>query len=85
MFAYLEPRSRRAARGLLRRLFRATDVLAEMPHLGTVADLGMEREYRQHVVEHYKIFYYIEREQLVIVRLWDTRQDPSKFFIPYSP
>ena len=83
IYAYLETRSRRAARGLLRRLFKAVDVLAEMPRLGTVADLETEREYRQHVVEHYKIFYYVEKEQLVIVRLWDTRQDPTKFFIPH--
>ncbi len=85
IYGYLEPRSLRAARGLLRRLFKAIDVLAEMPRMGTVADLGMEREYRQHVVEQYKIFYYLEQEQIVIVRLWDTRQDPTRFFIPHSP
>jgi plasmid stabilization system protein ParE len=85
IYAYLEPRSLRAARGLLRRLFKAIDVLAEMPRMGALADLGMERKYRQHVVEHYKIFYYVERDRLVIVRLWDTRQDPTRFFIPNSP
>ncbi len=72
-------------RGLLRHLFKAIDLLAEMPRMGAVADLGMEREYRQHIVEHYKIFYYVEQERLVIVRLWDTRQDPTKFFIPRTP
>ena len=81
IYAYLEPLSLRAARGFLRRLFKAIDVLAEMPRMGTVAELGMEREYRQLVVEHYKIFYYVEEEQLVIVRVWDTRQDPTKFFV----
>ncbi len=85
IYSYLEPRSLRAARGLLRRLFKGIDTLAEMPRMGTVADLGMEREYRQHVVEHYKIFYYVEEERLVIVRLWDTRQNPTEFFIPDSP
>ena len=83
--AYLEPLSLRATRGLLRRLFEAIDRLAEMPRMGTVAEFGMEKEYRQHVVEHYKIFYYIEQNQLVIVRLWDTRQDPTKFFVPDPP
>ena len=84
IYGYLEPRSLRAARGLLRRLFRAIDILAEMPRVGTVADFGMERKYRQHVVDHYKIFYFLRQEQVVIVRIWDTRQDPSRFFIPRS-
>ncbi|MEM7352130.1 MAG: type II toxin-antitoxin system RelE/ParE family toxin [Acidobacteriota bacterium] len=85
IYAYLEPRSLRAAREVLRHLFKAIDRLAEMPRLGTLTDLGAEREYRQFVVEHYKIFYYIGQEQLIIVRLWDTRQDPTKFFVPPSP
>ena len=85
IYSYLEPRCLRAVRGLLRRLFKAIDVLAEMPRMGPVADLGMEKEYRQHVVAHYKIFYYVEDVRLVIVRLWDTRQDPTKFFIPNTP
>ena len=63
IYSYLEPRSLRAVRGLLRRLFKAIDLLAEMPRMGTVADLGLEREVRQHVVEHYKIFYYVEEER----------------------
>ncbi len=31
------------------------------------------------------IFYYLEEERLVIARLWDTRQDPTKFFVPDTP
>ena len=85
IYSYLEPRSLRAVRGLLRRLFRAIDMLAEMPRMGAVADLGTEREYRQHVVEDYKIYYYVEEKRLVIVRLWDTRQNPTTFFISDPP
>ena len=84
IYAYLEPRSLRGIRGLLRRLFKAIDGLSEMPRMGSLAGLGTEREYRQHVVEHYKIFYYIDEQRLVIVRLWDTRQDPTKFFIGHT-
>ena len=85
IYSYLEPRSLRAVRNLLRRLFKAIDLLAEMPRMGAAAELDTEREYRQYVVEHYKIFYYVEQERLLIVRLWDTRQDPSSFFIPGTP
>lgn len=82
IYAYLEPRSRSAARGLLRRLFTAIDALVEMPRMGAVTDLDLEREYRHLVVEQYKIYYYVEESRLVIVRLWDTRQDPTTFFVP---
>jgi len=85
IYSYLEPRSLRAVRGLIRRLFRAIEVLAEMPQIGAVVDLGTEREYRQHVVERYKIYYYAEEERLVIVRLWDTRQNPTTFFVSDPP
>ncbi len=63
IYTFLEPRSLRAVRGLIRRTFRAIEVLAEMLRVGLVADLGTEREYRQHVVEHYKIYYYVGDER----------------------
>ena len=83
IYGYLEARSYRAARGFLRRLFKAIDMLTEMPKMGVEAGFEMEREYRYLVVEHHKIYYYVEDEQLVIGRLWDTRQDPTKFFVPW--
>jgi plasmid stabilization system protein ParE len=60
------------------------DALAEMPMMGKVAELPTEREYRELVIEHYKIYYFPEGSQLVIGRLWDTRRDPTQFFIPRS-
>lgn len=82
VYAYLESQSYRAARRFIRRLFEAIDTLAEMPRMGKVSDVETEREYRELVVEHHKVFYYLEETRLVIVRLWDTRQDPTKFFLP---
>ena len=82
IYGYYEARSLRAARRLLRHLFEAIDLLVEMPRMGRLSPYQTEREYRELVVEQYKIFYYSEGDQLVIARLWDTRQDPTKFFLP---
>ena len=82
IYGYHETRSLRAARRLLRHLFKAIDLLAEMPRMGMLSPYQTDREYRELVFEHYKIFYYLEEDRLVIARLWDTRQDPTKFFLP---
>jgi plasmid stabilization system protein ParE len=82
VYAYLESQSYRAARRFIRRLFEALDTLAEMPRMGKVSPIETEKEYRELVVEHHKIFYYIDENRLIIGRLWDTRQDPTKFFLP---
>lgn len=84
VYGYLEERSLRGARNVLRQIFKSVDALVEMPRMGRVADLRLDREYRELVVGHFKLFYFIEGRQIVIVRLWDTRQDPAKFFIPRS-
>jgi plasmid stabilization system protein ParE len=82
VYAYLEPRSLEAARRFLRRLFDAVDTLAEIPRMGSPADLGLEHEYRYLVLDHYKIFYYVGDAKVVVSRVWDTRQDPTQFFVP---
>lgn len=81
---YLKTLSRSAARFFAERLFSAVERMAEMPHLGKLADLGAEtrREYRVLVVDHVQVYYFLEGDAVVIVRIWDTRQDPSRFFLP---
>ena len=84
VYAYLESQSYRAARHFLRRLFAALDALTEMPRMGKVSDIETDRQYRELVIEHHKVFYYLEDDRIFIVPLWDTRQDPTKFFLPES-
>ena len=55
--------------------------LARHPEMGKVS-VEMEREYRELIVDKYRIFYRIEGEQVWIVRVWDSRRDPDEFFIP---
>jgi plasmid stabilization system protein ParE len=83
-FDYLQGRSRRAARAFLRRIFAAVDDLERMPHLGKVCELELSREYRALVVGYHKVFYAIdsERDRIIIARVWDTRQDPTRLSLP---
>ncbi len=84
IYDYFQSQSPRAARWFIRRIFQGIDALAEMPRMGKVAELGTEQEYRELIIEHYKIYYLLRESQLVVVRIWDTRQNPTKFFIPRS-
>ena len=87
LFNYLEQRSMPAARAFLRAIFAAAHDLESMPRMGKVCELQLEREFRELVVGTCKLFYTIDRERdrLVIARVWDTRQDPTKFFLPHVP
>ncbi len=84
IYAFFEAHSTHAARHVLRRIFQAIDSLSELPRMGKVAEFELDKEYRELVVDQFKIYYFLEGTQLVISRLWDTRQDPRKFFIPRS-
>lgn len=35
-------------------------------------------KYRRIIVRHYKVLYRIEREKIIIARIFDTRQNPEK-------
>jgi toxin ParE1/3/4 len=82
IYEFYRSHGQQAARSFLRQLFKAVDNLAEMPRMGAVSEHRTTREYRELVVGHCKLFYYLDEPRLVIVRLWDTRQDPATFFLP---
>ncbi len=75
-----------ARQRFLQRIFSAVEALSRMPRMGKpVAEGGANPKYRALIVDHLKLFYFIESDRIVIVRAWDTRQDPSRFFIPNKP
>jgi plasmid stabilization system protein ParE len=53
----------------------------DFPQMGRVSDLHLEHEYRELVVGTVKVFYRLEGHQVLIVRVWDVRRDPSTFSI----
>lgn len=78
---YLGAVSPAAKQRFLRRVFSAVEALSEMPYMGKPTEYEGQK-YRALIVEHLKLYYFNESVQIVIVRAWDTRQDPSRFFIP---
>lgn len=59
----------------LNQLFEsAVDLIAEHPFIGRATD---SPNIRAKVVRDYLIFYEIETHRIVILMIWDTRQDPK--------
>jgi len=56
----------------------AANLLAMFPEVGTKTDIG---GVRVKVVRSYKIFYSVLADGVVILRVWDTRQNPEELKI----
>lgn len=60
----------------LNRIFKETEkLLALYPYAGTVTD---NEDVRACPVKDYIFFYKVTDTEIVIISLWDTRQDPEK-------
>jgi plasmid stabilization system protein ParE len=82
IYGFYEDKSLRAARKIVRRLFEGVDLLLEMPRAGALSRCRTEQDYRELVIDHFKIFYSLDGPRIVIARVWDTRQDPSSLTLP---
>jgi toxin YoeB len=60
---------------LIRKLDRAVETLIEFPLAGS--ELGLEG-IRYLVVDAYQILYRVDSEAIIIITVWDTRQNPEK-------
>lgn len=56
----------------------ATKLLSFYPNIGKETDVEGVRE---KIVKSYKIFYRHTHKSILILRIWDTRQDPKKLII----
>ncbi|MBI3235849.1 MAG: type II toxin-antitoxin system RelE/ParE family toxin, partial [Bacteroidetes bacterium] len=57
----------------------AAKLISEFPEVGTETDYP---ELRVKVVKSYKIFYINNVDKIQIVRVWDSRQNPSDLQLP---
>lgn len=64
------------SRKLNREIHLLLGLLAKQPFLGLKTDIENVRVF---IRGNYKIFYLIEDEQLVVLLIWDTRQNPETF------
>lgn len=55
---------------------QAVTLLSNFPEIGISTDF---KNIKVKVVSHFKIFYLPNPSSIVILRIWDTRQNPEKF------
>ena len=76
-YDYLRPLNPAAARKLVERVVKAVGALSRQPRLGRASEVEADRGYRELVVRPFRIFYRLESDRVVIVRVWDNRRDPD--------
>ena len=77
-YAYIDDRNPEAAQRFFRGLFSAVKELAEFPEMGPlVFDLDPPGFYRQLVRGHHRVFYRIDADLVIVMRVWDARRDPN--------
>ena len=57
----------------------AAKLISEFPEIGTETDYP---DLRVKVVKSYKLFYINEVDKIQIIRVWDSRQNPSDLELP---
>jgi toxin ParE1/3/4 len=79
---YLHLRDAKAARAFARGIRAAVDRTGRHPDSGPVADdLEPAGEYRHVVVPPYRVIYMLDDDLVVILRVWDSRRDPSALYL----
>ena len=72
----LTPGVPKSAEGILDELYESFDRIADMPTLGMLfADDDLNREYRRILVKNYWVYYSFDDAQVIIWRVFHTRQD----------
>jgi plasmid stabilization system protein ParE len=81
---YKNNASREKAQEILNLIFDATDIFT-LENLATkeIGQIELDlqnrnRGYRYIVESHFKIIYFIDKKNIVITHVFDTRQDPKK-------
>ena len=76
--AYLTQHSPEAARRFAVTILEAAEQLLVHPELGPIADdLKPPNRYRSLTRGHHRLIYRVEREVIWLLRVWDSRRDPT--------
>ncbi|RLD50222.1 MAG: type II toxin-antitoxin system RelE/ParE family toxin [Bacteroidetes bacterium] len=75
-FYYVRNKSKTYSRKLNSEIKQLIKILAKQPFLGRKTE---KNNIRVLIKGNYKIFYEIEPEEIVILLVWDTRQNPENF------
>lgn len=77
---YTHVADERIARRLVNKIVVRTDILESYPQIGSCEELliNYQDEFRYLIQDNYKIIYRVEKERVVIVSVFDCRQNPKK-------
>ncbi|MFO0758095.1 MAG: type II toxin-antitoxin system RelE/ParE family toxin [Byssovorax sp.] len=83
--AYLQAQQPEVAQNFAREIFAAVERLAESPEMAPIArDLHPLGRYRHVPVGRHRIIYRLDEQDLIILRVWDTRRDPALLVVEGS-
>lgn len=65
----------------LEKIFKeSAKLISEFPEIGSSTDYP---DLRVKVIRNYKLFYLNRKEEIKVIRVWDTRQSPEDLKLPY--
>lgn len=86
IYEYLHQRTHVGTRTVIEGILSAVAGLEEVPLLGVHAELvEPEGDLRQFPWRHYVIFYRVRPENVLILRIWDSRREPDALRLPADP
>ena len=77
---YKQTADRNVAKKLTDTIVSPLKVIRKLPGIGTEHD-GVTR--RKYVISYYKVYYDITDNQITVLRIFDTRQDPDTLLLPH--
>ena len=65
---------------IVQQVFEKAETLKKFPYSGQKETMLLNRKktYRRLIIRHFKIVYFVESENVYVVAIFDTRQDPKK-------
>ena len=80
IYGYYVTKNPRAAAMLYNKILDAVEILKTQPYAAAVEQMliGCIENYRSLVVENYKVVYFIKDDLVLIVQIFDCRQNPIK-------
>lgn len=78
---YLQNANKQIAQRIKKEILETVGYLKDHPNLGHIENKGNElnEELRSLLAsKHYKVIYFIDGNHVVILSIWDVRQDPEK-------
>ncbi|MCL1850384.1 MAG: type II toxin-antitoxin system RelE/ParE family toxin [Bacteroidetes bacterium] len=81
IYDYYVSKNPRAAAVLYNKILDDVEILKTQPYIAPIEQMLIKcpENYRSLVVENYKVVYFVEEDLVLIVQIFDCRQNPIKF------